>query len=163
LPIPSPTSTPEFTFPISTYQDFTNGFELDYPANWSFDPGEQHTRGSYVQFFSWAWQPGDPLETIPEGETALSLVVQRWDPKNDLEAFITQRKLGWDSSGSLILTEERITLTGDRPAAQFIIQAADGVRAFFLLTTNGEDYLVISGSGDLDLLKNIAHTLRPIQ
>ena len=89
--------------------------------------------------------------------------MQRWDPKNDLEAFVNQRKLAWGASGISILSEERLTLAGDRPSAQFTVQGVDGSQAFFLLTTNGENYLVLSGDGDLGLLADIAHTLRPIQ
>jgi hypothetical protein len=46
---------------------------------------------------------------------------------------------------------------------QFIVQGIDGSQAFFLLTTNGEIYLVLNGNGDLNLLAKISHTVRPIQ
>ncbi len=136
------------------------GIEFDYPAGWAFDGGEHQSRGYFIQLYSWDWKPGDPIEPLPVGGTVLSVTVQLWDPKNDLEAFINQRKLAWDSSGISILSEERVLLTGNRPAAQFIVQGIDGSQAFFLLTTNGEDYLVLSGNGDLNLLAEIAHTLR---
>ena len=146
-----------------TYRDDEAGFEFDYPAGWAFDPGEHQSRGYYVQFYSWDWKPGDPIDPLPAGGTILSVTVQRWDPKNDLEAFVNQRKLAWGASGISILSEERLTLAGDRPSAQFTVQGVDGSQAFFLLTTNGENYLVLSGDGDLGLLADIAHTLRPIQ
>jgi hypothetical protein len=162
-PPPTETSVPEPAFEATTYRDEKAGFEFDYPVGWAFDPGEQHSRGYYVQFYSWDWHPGDQFDSTPPGETVLSVTVQLWDPKNDLEAFIDQRKLAWDSSGISILSEERLDLTGDRPAAQYIVQGSDGAQAFFLLTTNGENYLVLSGNGDLGLLADISHTLRPIQ
>jgi hypothetical protein len=140
-----------------------NNFEFDYPAGWAFDAGEQHSRGYYVQFYSWDWQPGDIVETTPVGETILSVTVNYWDPKNDLEAFVNQRKTGWDASGIVIISEERIILDGERPAAQFTVQGSDGAQAFFLFTTIGEQYLTFSGNGDLGQLADIAHTLRPIQ
>ena len=162
-PLPTETPIPQPAFEATTYRDDEAGFEFDYPVGWTFDPGEHQSRGYYVQFYSWDWQPGDPIDPLPEGGTVLSITIQLWDPKNDLEAFINQRKLAWDSSGTSILSEERLTLAGDRPAAQFVVQGVDGSQAFFLLTTNGEDYLVLSGNGDLSLLAEIVKTLRPIQ
>jgi hypothetical protein len=163
IPLPTETLVPQPAFEATTYRDDEAGFEFDYPVGWAFDSGEQHSRGYYVQFYSWDWHPGDQLDSTPSGETVLSVTVQFWDPKNDLDAFIAQRKLAWDSSGISILSEERLVLAGDRPAAQYIVQGNDGAQAFFLLTTNGENYLVLSGNGDLNLLANIAHTLRSIQ
>ena len=157
------TPIPQPAFEATTYRDDAAGFEFDYPTGWAFDGGEHQSRGYFVQFYSWDWQPGDSIDSIPPGGTVLSVTVQLWDPKNDLEAFINQRKIAWDSSGISILSEESILLAGDRPAAQFTIQGIDGSQSFFLLTTNGEDYLVLSGNGDLDLLTEIAHTIRPIQ
>ena len=162
-PLPTETPIPQPAFEATTYRDDEAGFEFDYPVGWAFDGGEQQSRGSYVQFYSWDWQPGDPIEPLPAGGTVLTVTNQLWDPKNDLEAFINQRKLAWNSSGISIISEKRLTLSGDRPAAQFILQGSDGSQAFFLLTTNGENYLVLSGNGDLDLLAEIAHTVRPIQ
>lgn len=160
-----PTETPALAppFEATTYRDKAAGFEFDYPVGWAFDGGERQSRGYYVQFYSWDWKPGDPIDPLPAGGTVLSVTVQLWDPKNDLEAFINQRQMAWDSSGISILSEERLTLAGDRPAAQFIVQGTDGAQAFFLLTSNGENYLVFSGNGDLDLLAEISHTLRPVQ
>ena len=171
LPLPSSTSEPTHTseptqppisFDAATYRDEAAGFEFDYPAGWAFDGGEKQSRGYYVQFYSWNWQPGDVVEVIPAGETVLSLIVNLWDPKNDLEAYLDQRKLAWDSSGIEVLSEERVTLNGEWPAAQFIVQGADGLQSFSLFTTLGDQYLTLSGSGDLDLLAEIAHTLRLI-
>ena len=150
-------------FPGRVNRDEAAGFEFDYPAGWTVDSGERQSRGYYVQFYSWDWKPGDPIDPLPEGGTALSVTVQLWDPKNDLEAFINQRKTAWDASGISIQSENHLTLAGDRPATEFTVQATDGAQAYFLLTTNGDDYLVISGNGDLKVLAEIAHTLRPIQ
>ena len=161
--VPSGTSVPGPAFEATIYQDKNAGFEFDYPAGWSFDSGEGLSRGYYVQFFSWDWKPGNPIDPMPEGGTVLTVTVQFWDPKNDLEAFISQRKMAWDASGTSILSEERITLAGDQPAAEFIVQGPEGTRAFIMMRTNGENYLVLSGNGNLNLLAEIARTLRPIQ
>lgn len=161
--VPTETQVLGPAFEATTYRDETAGFEFDYPAGWAFDGGEGQSRGYYVQFYSWDWKSGDPIEPLPAGGTILSVTVQLWDPKNDLDAYINQHKVAWDASGISILSEEHLSLAGDRPAAQFIVQGIDGTQAFFLLTTNGENYLVLSGNGDLDLLAEISHTLQPIQ
>lgn len=163
IPTPTASPIPEPAFPKATYQDTTNNFEFDYPAGWAFDSGEHQSRGYYVQFYSWDWHPDDPIDSPPPEGTVLAVTVQFWDPKNDLEAFTNQRKLAWDSSGISILSEEQLFLAGDRPAVQFTVQGIDGSQGFFLLTTNGENYLVLSGNGDLSLLAEIARTLRPIR
>lgn len=162
LPAPSETPAPAPSFDATTYRDEAAGFTFDYPAGWTTDGGEQQSRGSYVQFYSWNWQPGEAIDPLPAGGTVLTVTNQLWDPKNDLEAFIEQRKMAWEASGIKITSEERLTLAGDRPAAEFTVQAVDGAQAYFLLTTNGDEYLVFSGNGDLTLLAEIAHTLRPI-
>jgi len=103
------------------------------------------------------------IDPLPEGGTILTVTNQLWDPKNDLEAFINQRKIAWEASGITIMTEESLTLADGRAATEFIVQGVDDSQAYFLLTTNGENYLVFSGNGDLTLLSEIAHTIRPIQ
>jgi hypothetical protein len=163
IPTPITSPVPELFFPKATYQDTNNNFEFDYPANWTFDNGEQHSRGYYVQFYSWDWQPGEIVGTTPAGETILSVTVNYWDPKNDLQAFVDQRKLAWDSSGFSIISEERVTLDDERLAAQFTVKSIEGSQSYYLFTTIGEQYLTFSGSGDLGLLIDIAHTMRPIQ
>jgi hypothetical protein len=160
---PTETPIPQPAFEATTYRDEETGFEFDYPVGWTFDPGEHQSRGYYVQFYSWDWHPDDIVDATPPGETILSVTVNYWDPKNDLEAFVNQRKTGWDASGASILSEERIMLDGEKPAVQFIVQGADGTQTFILFTTIGQQYLTFSGNGDLGLLANIAHTLRPIQ
>jgi hypothetical protein len=162
-PILTETVVPQPAFEAKTYRDDEAGFEFDYPAGWAFDPGEHQSRGYYVQFYSWDWQPGEIVEKTPVGESILSVTVNYWDPKNNLEAFVNQRKLAWDSSGIAILSEEHLILTEDRSAAQLTTQGIDGMQSYWLITTLGEQYLTLSGSGDLGLLANIAHTVRPIQ
>ena len=51
--------------------------------------------------------------------------------------------VAWDASGIAVISEERWTLEDDRAAAI------------------GDRYLVLSGDGDLALLSEIAHTVRP--
>lgn len=161
--IPSATpTTAQLSFEPATYQDEGAGFELDYPSSWTADPplvgGD---RGYFAQITSWSRTPGELPETVPAGESVLSITVLLWDPKNALDAFVDVRKEGWASSGFEILSEEERTLTGDWRALQFLIRSPED-ESLFLVTTVGERYLVLSGSGDLDLLVEIAGTLRPL-
>lgn len=47
---------------------------------------------------------------MPEGATRVAVVINQWDPKNDLAAFVDVRKTAWESSGFTILDEEPLTL-----------------------------------------------------
>jgi hypothetical protein len=92
----------------------------------------------------------------------MAVTVLLWDPKNDLNEFVDVRKEGWTSSNSEILLEERWTLTGDWEAFHFLIKRPEQ-DVFYLITTVGDRYLLLSGTGDLDLLGEMAGTLRSIE
>jgi hypothetical protein len=102
-----------------------------------------------------------PGET-PPGETRLDATVQLWEPTGDLEAFLAQRRGAWDASGITIISQGTWTLSDGRAAVDFVVEGSDGAQAYFFFTTIGDKYLVLSGSGDLDLLAGIAHTVRPL-
>jgi hypothetical protein len=53
-------------------------------------------------------------------------------------------------------------LSDGRPARAFVVAGSDGAQGYFFFTTLGDNYLVLSGSGDLDLLAEIARTVRPL-
>ncbi len=150
------------SFEAETYRDETSGFEFDYPAGWFVGPMEQQPRGGILAFTSWE-RPTDELPgETPPGETRMDATVQLWDPHNDLEAFIAQRVTAWEASGNVVQAQEEWTLSDGRPARAFIVTATDGSEAYFFFTTIGPDYLVLSGSGDLELLAEIAHAVRPL-
>jgi hypothetical protein len=161
---PEPTETPRpipmetkaapqtgISFEAATYRGESAGFELDYPAAWSLpDQVEQGSRGSIVQISE-------------SGEPRLDIVVLRWDPTSDLNAFIDVRKQAWNASGINILSQEELKLAKGHRAVRFVVQGQDGEQAFFFFTTVGERYLQLSGSGNLDLLAEIAQTVRLLQ
>ncbi len=149
-------------FEAATYQDALAGFEFDYPTGWVVGPVEQYDRGGITTFTSWD-RPADilPGET-PAGETRVDATVQLWDPKGDLEAFLGQRMTAWDASSIQVLSQEDWALLDGRPARAFVVAGPDGAQAYFFFTTIGDKYLVLSGSGDLALLAEIAHTVRPL-
>ena len=156
------TDSPPLSFDPAIHEDPVAGYAFEYPAYWTVGPSEQQSRGGITAFTSWT-RPADvfPDET-PPGETRLDVTVQLWDPKGDLEAFLAQRMGAWSASGITIVSEEKSALADGRPTASYVVQGSDGAQAYFFFTTLGDDYLVLSGSGDLVLLAEIAGTVRPL-
>ena len=147
---------PQLSFTPTTYQDESAGFALEYPADWTLDSSSQvGVRGGQALLLS----PGATPETLTDGGTRVSIVTYQWDPKNDLDAWVAQRKTAWDASGFAIEREETWQLPDGRAAQVFVIDTPERP-SFFLLTTAGEDYLQIGGDGDLALIEEIARTLR---
>jgi hypothetical protein len=158
---PEPTAEPTLSYAPAVYEDAEGGFAFNYPSDWTLDgkdPAQSGSRGYYVQMTSWPHPPGDIGEVHPAGGTALTVTVQLWDPVQDLDAFAEQRKTAWDASGFPILAEEELTLKSGQRALAYTIQSPDHP-AYFLLTTLGDRYLVLSGSGDVGLLAEIGSTL----
>ena len=159
---PTATESPSLSFEAASYRDEVAGFEFDYPAGWFVGPIQQYSRGGITAFTSWE-RPTDALpDAAPPGETRMDVTVQLWDPTGDLEAFVDQRRGAWDASGTTIESEEEWTLEDGRPARAFVVTGSDGEQAYFFFTTIGDKYLVLSGNGDLTLLAEIAHTVRPV-
>lgn len=160
--LPSTATPTPLSFEPALYRNASAGFEFDYPSPWTVGPDEQYSRGGVTPFTSWT-RPTDVLpDATPPGETRLDTTVQLWEPTGDLEAFLAQRQGAWDGSGISVISEERWTLMDGRPAAAFVVQGVDGAQGYFFFTTIGDKYLVLSGDGDLTLLAEIAHTVRPI-
>jgi hypothetical protein len=146
-------------FDAQTYINEEAGFALDIPAAWTIKETVIGPRGTQIVFVS---KP-DLAEaaTIPAGETRLSATVYQWDPKNDLAAYVDHWKSAWDASGFKILEEQSLTLELGLPAEQFTLQTPDA-QTVILITALKDQYLVISGEGDLELAKQIMERLRPI-
>jgi len=150
---------PAASFESRTYINETVGFALDYPAGWSVNEAVVGSRGSQLQFLSSPELAN--LAVLPEGATRVTATVYQWDPKNDLAAFVANQKNAWDASGFEILEEEPITLELGLSATQFTIQTPDA-NVLFLVTAIGDQYLVLSGEGNLELVKEIVQRVRPI-
>ena len=151
----------DLSFIPETYRMVEIGFEFQYPESWMLDEGVLGSRAFGVSLTSWQ-HPAGQIDQVPEGESILSVTVYQWDPKNDLDAYLQTRMRGaWSASGIQILSEEEVTLGGDQRAVVFMVRSeANLEEAFFLATLAGDEYLVLSGSGDLELLKEIALTGR---
>jgi hypothetical protein len=160
-----PTGTPspiKLSFDPTTYRDESAGFELDFPSAWTADsPQIGGARGYFAQITSWSREPGELPEFIPEGETILAITVLLWDPRYELDQFVDNRRQGWEASGNQILQENELNLPGDWRALEFLVETQEET-AYYLLTTVDDRYLLMSGTGDLDLLMEIAGTLRPV-
>jgi hypothetical protein len=150
---------PAPSFDSQTYINGTAGFALDYPASWIIKEVVIGERGSQVQFLS-SPDLADAV-TLPEGATRVIAAIYRWDPKNDLAAYVAHQKTAWEASGSKILEEEPVTLELGLPAVQLTVQTPQAT-VVYLVTAIGDQYLVLSGEGDLELAKEIMQRVRPI-
>ena len=145
---------------MTSYTDEAGGYSFDYPSEWMLDPIVLGSRapGGY-QLTSWAHDPGMISEVQPGG-TVMNIYIQLWEPHNDLEAFIAQHSLSWESSGTTVLSEESFTLANGQPAKEFVLQGPDGAQSYLLYATLGENYLVASGNGDIETIRAVARSIR---
>lgn len=148
------------SFESQPYVDEANGFIIDYPVGWVVKEAVIGERGSQVVLLSSA--EIEEMAVLPAGATRVALTVNLWDPKNDLDAYVATRKTAWDASGFTVLSEERLTLDLGLDAYLFSLQTTEGLTSLNLITTAGENYLTISGEGDLELVREIMSYLRPI-
>lgn len=158
--IPTPLA-PDTDFESVIYLDPILGIELDYPKGWFVEVAHVGGRAGQAQISSWQHAPGDAVTDRPAGTTLVNVTVFQWEPQNDLAAFVSQRRLAWESSGFPVLSEEAVTLKDGWPAVTLLVQFPEG-QVFYLITYVGASYVEVSGDGDLDLVRRIAFTLRPM-
>lgn len=145
--VANPTPEPEYSFEPISYLDPEYGFELRYPSSWlEPNPEVLGPRGYGMNFLE-----GNRIK--------MSVTVYRWDPKRDLQAWSEQRELGWTSSNE-ILSKAELILEGEQVALAYVLKTVAGEEVFSMLTTLGDQYFELSGSGDLELLEEIARTVR---
>jgi hypothetical protein len=150
---------PAPSFEAQLYLDEKSGFALDYPNGWTVSEPMFSERARQVQLLS---SPDlANAATLPEGATRLSATVYDWEPKNNLAAAVAEWKTSWEASGFMILEEEELVLEQGLPAMQFTVQTPDAV-VVHLIVTLGDRYLMLSGEGNLELVKEIVQRVRPI-
>lgn len=150
---------PAAPFEAQTYINEEFGFALDYPTGWTVNEMVIGSRGTQVQFLS---SPElAEAATLPAGATRLNATIYQWDPKNDLAAFVANQMSAWKASGFTVLEEEPRVLELGLPAVQFTLQTPE-TQVVFLIAALGDQYLVLSGEGDLELVKEIVGRVRPI-
>lgn len=150
---------PAAPFDAQVYINEGAGFALDIPSAWTVKETVIGPRGTEVAFVS---KPElAQASTIPPGETRVVATIYQWDPKNDLDAYVAHWKSAWEASGFTILDEQPLTLELGLPAVQFTVQSP-GLQTVFLVTALKDQYLVVSGEGDMQLVKQIEQRLRAI-
>jgi hypothetical protein len=150
---------PAASFDAETYINEEVGFALDYPAGWTVNESIVGDRGSQIQFLS---SPKIAESAVlPEGTSRVTAVINDWDPKNDLPAYIAHWKTDWESSGFTVVEEQPLVLDLGLDAVQFTLKTPAS-SAVVLITALGDKYLVLTGEGDLELTKEIVQRLRPI-
>jgi hypothetical protein len=164
VPLPTPmlvvaeTETPSLSLPTAVYRDERAGFEFDYPADWTAQLNSTvGSRGTQ----SLLLPPGTTQDTLTAGTLHIAVTIYQWEP-NDLAAYAAHRQGAWLGSGSKITSEAVWELADGRTVMSFVLQGPDNVQAFILLTTVGEEYLQLSGEGDIALVEEVARTLRPL-
>ncbi len=146
----------EPSFEATTYQDAQGRFSLQYPASWQILGGESGARGEYVQIAS--WDPGSAgIESVPAGESLLQITVYQWDPKGDLAARLEMRRTAFINSGTSILEEDEVSFPGG-PAAVRMMLESNGESYLVYFFVLGDEYLEITGQGDLPLLHAVMQT-----
>lgn len=172
VPTPPPTDTPAPT-PTNTYpppavlsylpklfEDMDGYFILYYPNDWSEGFGEQQSRGYFRQLISWDRSLGTSIENQPEGGTYMQITMFLWEPTGDLDAYLAARHPGREGSGNTVLSQQELTVDGQR-AVTFIVQSDFGGDPYFIfLMAVGDRYLEISGSGNFQLLAEISMTVQ---
>jgi len=158
VPPPNP-KLPATSFESQPYINETFGFALDYPVGWTVNEMVLGPRGTQIQFLS----SPDLVNaaTLPEGATRVNATIYQWDPKNDLPAYVANRKTAWEASGFQVLKEEPLTLELGLPAVQLTVQTPEA-QVIFLFAALGDQYLELSGEGNLELVNEIVGRLRPI-
>ena len=162
--LPSDTAAPQGKLPAAsfeaqTYFNEAAGFALDYPAGWTVNEVVVGDRGTQIQFLS-APELAEAA-TVPTDAARVNATIYQWDPKNDLEAYVAHWKSAWQASGFTIIEEEQQVLELGLPATRFTVQTPDG-QVVFLVTALQDQYLVLSGEGDLTLVNEIVQRVRPI-
>ena len=150
---------PAAPFDAQTYINEDAGFALDYPSGWTVNEQVVGPRGTQILFVSKPEVAEAP--SVPEGETRISATIYQWDPKNDLGAYVQHMKDAWTASGFTILEEQPMILELGLPAVEFTVQTPDS-QVVYLVTPLKDQYLVIAGEGNLELVKQIEGRLRPI-
>ena len=163
--VPAPTEAmpnpklPAAPFESQPYINETAGFALDIPVGWTVNEMVIGDRGTQVQFLSSPELAEAPV--VPAGATRVNATIYQWDPKNDLAAFVANQKTAWESSGITIVEEEQLVLEQGLPAVRFNVQTPD-MQLVYLMTALDDQYLVLSGEGDLALVDEIVQRVRPI-
>lgn len=153
-PAPIMTEEPEFQIPALpveslSYENPEIGLLVDFPREWMI--GDTIVIGE---------RASQTMASAPDGSTIVTLTVNLWEPYNDLGAYAEMRQIAWDASGFTTISSQEWTLNNDQTARVFFLETPEADPVFFLLTALDDRYLTLAGEGDLELVEQIALTLR---
>lgn len=144
------------SFAAETFVDAHGRFGFQYPEGWTLLGGEEAARGSYVQIASWDPQ-GAGVESLPRGESLLQVAVYQWDPQADLAARVDMRTRAMQSSGMQIVEQTQVSFPNGPDAVRIHFnQSGDESLVYFFVL--GNEYLELTGIGDLQLLDQVMRT-----
>jgi hypothetical protein len=153
-PAPMMTDEPEFQVPALPVESFTYenpeiGLLVDFPKDWTV--GDMTVIGE---------RASQTLVSAPGDTTIVTLTINLWEPYNDLDAYAETRQIAWDASGFTTLSTQEWTLNNGQMARVFVLETPEAQPVLFLLTALDNRYLTLAGEGDLQLVEQIARTLR---
>lgn len=153
-PAPIMTEEPEFQIPTLPMESFTYenpeiGLLVDFPKDWTV--GEMTVIGE---------RASQTLMSAPDDSTMVTLTVSLWEPYNDLNAYVETRQIAWENSGFEILSSQEWILDNGQSLRVFIMETPQQNRALFVFAELNDRYLTLAGEGDLQLVEQIARTLR---
>ncbi|MDH3943237.1 MAG: hypothetical protein OEV06_03985 [Anaerolineae bacterium] len=108
---------------------------------------------------------GEPAgQSDGEGEPAavdsiLTIEVLDWTPANNMNAFRDHWLAIWADAGTQVLAKEEWNINLKRRAILYVLKTAEGETTFFFFTELKDQYLVLSGSGELTVLVEIARSV----
>ena len=137
----------------AVYRNSENGFELDYPASWYLDEQVLGSRASGALFYA----------TETDEEPVFTVVIFLWDPKNDLDAWVDQRRQSWSGSNAAVLLEEGLIVAGRQRAVTFELLWQGGQATNHLLMEIGDRYLELVSPGDPGTFDEIISSLRFVE
>ena len=135
------------------YRNWENGFELLYPSSWHLDEQVLGSRASGALFYV----------TDTDEEPIFSAVVYLWDPKNDLDAWLEQRRQSWPGSNAAVLSEEELAVADGHRAIRFELLWLGGQTTNHLFMEIGDRYLELVSPGDPETFDEIVGSLQFVE
>lgn len=145
---------------IVTFTDATSGISLDYPEGWIMDQVRGGARSSNVFVFTNYFHIPALMDKIPDDETAIYLTILQPDPEATLAGMIEYYKAQWAKEGTVITSEENVTLKSGQPGTAFYVDSYLGRPYYYLFTSVNGTLVYIETLGDLAPVPAIALTVR---
>lgn len=103
---------------------------------------------------------GDGQELPPANESKLIVEVIAWEPANNLNAYRTHWVQVWEDEGKVVEDQQIWRINEKREAVFYVVRDTEGVVTFYFITELRDEYLVLTGYGNLNVLIQIARSTR---